>query len=780
MKGLIMAGGEGTRLRPLTCGKPKPMINVMGKPVMEYIITLMKNAGITDIAVTLMYMPQAITEYFGDGGRFGVRLNYFIEETPLGTAGSVKNAEAFLDDTFLIISGDCLTDIDLRRAAEFHREKRSEATLVLTAVENPLEYGIVVTDKRGAVVRFLEKPSWSEVFSDTANTGIYILNPSALRYIPAGTPYDFSKDLYPKMLADGAAVYGCVAGGYWCDIGDLTAYRACHFDILDKKVNIDIGAEPRGGVYVCEHAEVARDAEVHAPCYIGDGAVIHSGAKLLPYSVIGGGSRIFGGASVKQAVLQKMVSVGKGAQIRGGVIADGAAIGARSLALEGSVIGEKTRIGDSCEVKNNIKIWPGKTIADETVVSGNLVWGGNFSKRLFGENGVTGEINADATPEFAARLGAAFGASGKHAGLSVSGASGGAADMLRGAFVSGLLSAGVRVYDLGGVTLPEARRGIPFYGLGGGAHLSATEADGETRLRITFLNPRGCDISRDAERKIETLFAREDFVRCEPSVIRGVTALSEYPLYYARELFNELNREGGLRLTVAVEGCDRLRELLTALGAEVSDGGRGIVTAKIDGTEERLALIDELGRTIAGEKYAALAALIAVKTGGKTVAAPVCGSAVTEKIAARYGAAVVRCKSGNAHRMDCMLRHNALQFRLMYDAVYAFARICVLLSAEGLRLCDVADEIPEVYMTEREVPCDAGKNGKVIRAIADHAQSGRIELEEGVKILRDGGWALILPHAEKPVCRVISEGQSAEFAAELCDIYIREVEKFAK
>ena len=248
MKGLIMAGGEGTRLRPLTCGRPKPMVDVMGRPVMEYIIELMKNAGITDIAVTLMYMPHIITEHFGDGSKFGVRIKYYIEDTPLGTAGSVKNAQEFFDDTFIIVSGDSLTDIDIKKAAEIHKEKGSEATIVLKSVDNPLEYGIVVTDESGAIIRFLEKPSWSEVFSDTANTGIYILNPSVLSLIPPSERYDFSRDLFPKMLAGGHRMFGFVADGYWCDIGDLSAYKKCHFDILDKKVGIKLNCIKKNGI----------------------------------------------------------------------------------------------------------------------------------------------------------------------------------------------------------------------------------------------------------------------------------------------------------------------------------------------------------------------------------------------------------------------------------------------------------------------------------------------------------------------------------------------------
>lgn len=201
MKAIIMAGGEGSRLRPLTCDRPKPLVPVLGKPIMEYGIELLKKHGIKDIGVTLQYLPNAIIDYFGDGSKWGVNLQYFLEEVPLGTAGSVKNAETFLDESFLVISGDALTDFNLSEIIAFHFKKQSLATIVLTVVSNPLEYGIVITDSANNITSFLEKPGWGEVFSDTVNTGIYVFEPDILKLIPEKTVFDFSKDLFPKILA---------------------------------------------------------------------------------------------------------------------------------------------------------------------------------------------------------------------------------------------------------------------------------------------------------------------------------------------------------------------------------------------------------------------------------------------------------------------------------------------------------------------------------------------------------------------------------------------------
>jgi len=240
MKAVVMAGGEGTRLRPLTCNRPKPMVPIVNRPVMEHIINLLKEQGIKEIFVTLYYLPQVIQDYFGDGSDFGVKIKYYIEETPLGTAGSVKQIEKELDDTFVIISGDALTDIDLSKAIDFHKKKESLATLVLTQVEEPLEYGVVVTEEDGKIKHFLEKPDWSEVFSDTVNTGIYVLEPECLQFFEHGINFDFSKDLFPLLLAKEYPLYGYLTSDYWCDVGNIEQYRQAHNDVLDGKVHINI------------------------------------------------------------------------------------------------------------------------------------------------------------------------------------------------------------------------------------------------------------------------------------------------------------------------------------------------------------------------------------------------------------------------------------------------------------------------------------------------------------------------------------------------------------
>ena len=256
-----MAGGEGTRLRPLTSNAPKPMLPVANRPMMEHVVNLLKRHGFDEIVVTVAFMANAIKNYFGDGSEFGVTITYANEPTPLGTAGSVRNAADQLDERFLVISGDVITDIDLTKLVQFHDEREAVATIGLIRVPNPLEFGIVITRDDGTIDRFLEKPTWGQVFSDTINTGIYVLEPSIFDVIPPERAVDFSGEVFPRLLADGRPLYGAVAEGYWEDVGTLEAYLRAHKDVLDERVALDIpGFHVSEGVWLGEGAEVDPDA----------------------------------------------------------------------------------------------------------------------------------------------------------------------------------------------------------------------------------------------------------------------------------------------------------------------------------------------------------------------------------------------------------------------------------------------------------------------------------------------------------------------------------------
>ncbi|HLN62198.1 MAG TPA: NDP-sugar synthase, partial [Symbiobacteriaceae bacterium] len=348
MKAVIMAGGEGSRLRPLTCDRPKPLVPVCNRPVLAYILDLLAQHGFQEVFLTLGYMPAAISSYFGDEYA-GIRLHYVVEEAPLGTAGGVAMLREHLDDTFVVVSGDALTDVDLSALVAFHKERRALATLAMTRVESPLEYGVVMTDRNGRIRRFLEKPGWGEVFSDTVNTGIYVLEPSVLTGVPAGRQYDFSKDLFPSLLAMDAPLYGVVADGYWCDIGDSGAYLQANLDLLAGRLRFSPpGRQVVPGVWVA--GEVPHGLLIDGPALIGEGCRLSAGTRLEAGAVLGPATVSEPGAVLRRSVTWSGVRIGADSTLVGAVVCEGALLGAGSGIFEGAVVGPGCHVGERAAV----------------------------------------------------------------------------------------------------------------------------------------------------------------------------------------------------------------------------------------------------------------------------------------------------------------------------------------------------------------------------------------------------------------------------------------------
>ncbi len=404
-----MAGGEGTRLRPLTSNTPKPMLPLVNRPMMEHVVRLLERHGFDEIVVTLAFMPEAIRNYFGDGSEWGVRMAYTTEETPLGTAGSVLNAREHLDDRFLVISGDVLTDIDLTAIAKFHAENAALATIGLVAVENPLEFGIVITREDGSVERFLEKPSWGQVFSDTINTGIFMLEPEVFDYIDPDQSVDFSGDVFPRLLEDGRPLFGAIGDGYWEDVGNLDAYLRVHKDILDGKVSVDIaGFELSPGVWMGEGTEIHPRAEVIGPAVIGDNVRIEAGVALGRYAVLGDNVRVRQDADLERSVVHDNTYLGEGVRLRGTVVGRSCDLRRGSRSEEGVVLGNECFIGENALLGSGVKVYPFKTVEAGATVNTSIIWESRGARTLFGRHGISGLANVDITPELAVKVAHAY------------------------------------------------------------------------------------------------------------------------------------------------------------------------------------------------------------------------------------------------------------------------------------------------------------------------------------------------------------------------------------
>ncbi|MGB5594606.1 MAG: sugar phosphate nucleotidyltransferase, partial [Crocosphaera sp.] len=515
MRAVLMAGGSGTRLRPLTCDLPKPMVPILNRPIAEHIINLLKRHNITEIIATLYYLPDVMRDYFQDGRDFGVEMTYAVEdEQPLGTSGCVKNIEELLKDTFLVISGDSITDFDLQAAIAFHRQKKSKATLVLTRVPNPVEFGVVITDKEQRIIRFLEKPSSSEIFSDTVNTGTYILEPEVLQYLPENEESDFSKDLFPLLLAQGEPLYGYIAEGYWCDVGHLDAYREAQYDALEKKVNLDFAySEQSPGIWLGQNTYIDPSAKIEAPSLIGDNCRIGAGVIMEQGSVIGDNVTIGAGSELKRPIIWNGVTVGDESYLAACVIARGTRVDRRVQVLEGAVIGPLSILGEEAQISSNVRVWPSKRIESGAILNINLIWGSTANRNLFGQRGVTGLANIDITPEFAVKLGAAYGSTLKAGSqVVVSRDQRGFSRMISRSLISGLMSVGVNIQNLEATAIPISRTMTPQLGVSGGVHLRA-HPDRTDHILIEFFDAKGINISKSQEKKIEGAYFKEDLRR---------------------------------------------------------------------------------------------------------------------------------------------------------------------------------------------------------------------------------------------------------------------------
>ena len=360
---MILAAGVGSRLEPLTINIPKPMVPVANRPTMEHIIRLLAKNGVEEVAANLWYKPEKIEAYFGDGSPWGVSITYSREQELLGTAGGVRRLARFFDQTFVVISGDALTDIDLAQLLQVHRDKGALATIALKPVSNPRQFGVVITEPDGRIKAFQEKPAPGEALSSLANTGIYVFEPSIFDHIPAGEVYDFGKQVFPRLVRLGLPFYGHITDDYWCDIGTLTQYRLAHYDVLRGMVRISIpGMWSPGAVYVGEGAYIAPTATVGSKVIIGANCRIDDSVEIFGETVIGDNCVVGGGAAIFGSIVWNNTRIARGTRLVECVV------GSECYLKEGSVIGAGVILSDECVVERNevieanVKVWPGKVV----------------------------------------------------------------------------------------------------------------------------------------------------------------------------------------------------------------------------------------------------------------------------------------------------------------------------------------------------------------------------------------------------------------------------------
>lgn len=821
MKAIIMAGGEGTRLRPLTCNRPKPMIPVLNRPVIEYTVHLLKRYGINDITMSLFYLPENVVNYFGDGTFWEVAIDYSIEELPLGTAGGVKLALKDYDDTFVVLSGDGIYDFNLQDIIDFHKKNNSPVTIALTRVPDPIEYGIVITREDNTIERFLEKPSWGEVFSDTVNTGLYVIEPEIMeRFVPKHEKFDFSYDLFPLLQKNNIPIYGYISDGYWCDIGNLDAYRKVHQDILNGIVKIDFPGKKIGeNIWAGQDVEIHPDATVVGPVVLGNYVKIKKGAEVSEYSVIGDNTVIYENASVRRSVVLHNTIIGTKTEVRGAIIGKRNVIEDTVSIYEGAVISDDCQVGNNAKIASGIRIWPEKIIDQGTQLNSDLIWGKTEKKILFSSEGIYGSFNIKITPEFAAKLGSAIGAFlGKNKRVIVSRDTTRASRLIKRALTAGLLSMGVEVYDLEIASIPINKYSVVYENADLGVYVQISPHTDLQFNLIRIFNKKGFELTNVDRRKIENIFFRGDYPRSSAFEVgrlyypthnvesyimfasnfvnKEIIAKKQYNVivdcFYGattnifpsllaafsctatvlRGQIREFNSTEEIRNESrdAINGIKNLAKLNNEIGVIVGPHG------------EQLTVVDEEGNILQLDDITTLLGFLFAKHRAiRELCIPVISSSRLESIAKEKNIKLKRVAKSLVFEDEFTIfsknsksvyPHSIYE----YDPMIAFLLLLELVALEEKKLSEIRRALPHSNMYHIVMPCPVDAKAVVMREIASTAD-GHVELVDGVRVVHHDGWVLILPDTIQPSIHIYCEGITDEARDKMIEEYSVKIKK---
>jgi mannose-1-phosphate guanylyltransferase/phosphomannomutase len=806
-KAVIMAGGEGTRLRPLTINRPKPMVPILNRPLMEYAVERLSESNFRDIYVTLHYLPIVVTGYFEDGSRWNVNLKYSVEDRPLGTAGGVKAAVGDTDDTLIVISGDLFSNIDLNKMYNFHKSKGSVFTMALVEVENPLEFGVALLDSDGRLTKFLEKPGWGEVFSNTINAGIYIIEPEVLELIPKGLEFDFSRDLVPLLLKKGYPTYGYIHDGYWRDIGNTQQYMKVHEELLEDLRGVRVLSKSLGNnVYIGNDSIVDPTVTIVGPVVIGSNVTIKENSIIGPYTVIGDDVIIERNVKIEHSIIWNKCFIGSRSRLSGSIIGEHVTIKSGVYAYEGSVIGDECIINNDVIIKPGVRIWPKKSIDSGLIISSDITAGVKNVRRLFGIHGIDGLANVELTPELASKIGAALATIVKSGSIIVT-----SRDMMRAsrmfkrAFIAGLLSGGVNVYNLKAVPTPLNRLFTIQSGATYGVHIRMHNTLPDI-MRVEFYDSTGLNVDSSVERKIENLVFREDYRRAyyndigeiyypariyEPyeDYIYKSIPLSSINTWRNRividlsqgtsslilpQLLSKLGIDAIL-VNLSSEANYRMAEKRSELSSfmykvvQSTEASAGFI---IDQNSERLLVIDEKGRVLSGLQGLMLMITIAADLNVKKFAVPMSTPSIIDDFADKHNISLVRTditsralglaiKNGNAQWAgDEDGGYISSNIILGFDAISSLIHIIRYMAEHRIRLSEIVDTFPSARILSENVPCPMSLISAILEKLYYNYMNNITDLMRGLRIKFDDGWVFVTPSIDESVIKVYVDAKN--------------------
>lgn len=825
MKAVIMAGGFGTRLRPLTCNIPKPMVPMLNRPMMQHIVELLKKHGFTDLITTLYYQPDVITNYFGDGNAFGVNIHYLKADADYGTAGSVRNAKEFLNERFLIISGDVFTDIDLGAALKYHKQKKAKATIVLTRVSNPLQFGVVLTQDDGKISRFLEKPSWGEVFSDTINTGIYILEPEVLDLIPPKEEFDFSKNLFPILLEQDLGLYGHVTEGYWKDIGNLHEYQDAHLDGLRGSIQAAMLGKKISNRYVGQNSKIETDSRnITGTLLVGNHSRLHHNV-VISNSVVGDDCEILPGSVIRNSVIWNGSQIGANVELSSDVIGAKCIIGDNAVIAENVFIGDQCIIGKKSRLVSNIKLWPDKIVEEGAIVTRSLVWEDRWLRELFTEARVSGLSNIEMNPEFGAKLGASFGAFvGTGSTVASSRDSDNVSRMISRAFMCGLMSAGVHCNDLRTVSIPIVRHELQSGMERGGIHVRKNPHD-KSLTDIIFFDADGKDLPTSKSKSIERMFFGEDFIRSSYDTVGSIHFPERATESYIERGYAALNvqaiRTAGLKLVVDYSNgiastifpnvlgnlnvqvvslnayldskkLTRTKEQINQAMSQLSHVVTSLnydVGCMLDPGGQKIQVVDENGHAIDNDRILTLMTKLVVLAHPeiKKIAVPISASGEIDLLAKEFGLTVLKTRESHLALMEAASDKQIKfvggtkggfifnEFLFASDGMYSVAKLLECMALTKKRFCELDKETSRLYLIKKHISCSWNVKGKVMRHLMKDSERLTRELIDGVKIFpsrKDRHTSVLLnPDRTRPYFHIHAESMEHVVAEALANEY---------
>ena len=824
-----MAGGFGTRLRPLTMTIPKPMVPIANLPMMQHIVNLLKKHNISDFVSLLYFHPDVITDFFKNGEHLGITMNYMTAAADYGTAGAVRYAAKFIDDKFIVISGDVLTDFDITAALNYHNEKEAKATILLTRVNKPLQYGIVITDENGKITRFLEKPSWGQVFSDTINTGIYILEKEVLDLIPYKQDFDFSKDLFPLMLANDIPLYGYVAKGYWKDVGNLEEYVLGQHDALKGEINVQFNGNKENNVILGKNSIIDPSVIFKGHVCIGDNVVI-SEHCIITDTVIGNNVKIAPGVKITGSTLWENVLLGEFVEIYHSVICNDVKIGPGTLIEENVFIAEFCNIGQNSKINTNLKIWPNKEIEEGSIVTHSIVQEDIWSKELFSGARISGISNVELYPEFTAKLGAALGmVFGKNANILASRDPDDFSRIIKRSLVAGLSSVGVTVNDLQLMSIPQTRQELLTGKYKGGFHVRRSPRNIE-KTDIIIFSDDGRDISSNKIKNIERYFYGEDIQRVYYKEIGKILFPERTNEIYLNRFLNSLNTEviKSRNFKILIDfsfglASTSLPQILGNIGVDVislnnfvdatrfhpdpvdrsnvADDVSKIMKSlgyelgfRIEPGAEKISLIDERGEWFSHQRLLTITTKLFLETHKHyepyKIAVSILASQEIEEIAKDYNVEVIRIKNSHSAMMDAtsdtqMLFvgsvHGGFIFRdflFASDGMFTAGQILEMLASTKMKISELDKLLPKRCVVKDSVKVPWELKGYIMRRAMQYSSDLKRELVEGVKIFFDGNSVVLMPNQEGASFEIYADAIDETTAKFLINKHIELIEEW--